>query len=566
MILNEKKIQSERRVFTPNTSPNNIKSLILQYLRETGMQHSAFCFTHEAKVCGDKYMTQGRLLGLVEKGILFEQREKETDSNPSPGLPISLNRSFRQFKKKSKLNPKFASIHESMTQQMSLEELISSQVQLQLKRLRVGNSNPSSLMSQTHSNFSTKLGNKHRHTVTEGELAQIDKQSTEHMIIGKKSPAKGGRRKKREHHTPREPKSILKTSRKQSSRGGKEKPSRSSKAPKSRKSITIRDIKSLNCSEVKSTRTEQIASSKRYETQKIINVVDEFDPKDSPVPDQYHSVKKTDQTFNEGFSFGGSDKEDTPVKKPPVEPLSPSSSHRKARLRRNNETRAKSLYNNPDPRSSLASSSGEFVDTSKYLVPDSGSRFKAYEFRTFANRVIALDRFARRVCLLRVPRHKSRGAETRSVQLGPEFFSLTERFWKMSPFIALDQCLVFYTASQFIAFDYKYALIEERVSACPNSSASRPRPICKRCTSRARSVSCSSSTPLSCWTSGASRKRGRFRSATSPVSRPTTRWYFSRAKRATSPALLRASRAASASTFLPATVCWTCASSLRSGF
>lgn len=409
-------------------------------------------------------MTQGRLLNLVEKGFLFEQREKEVDAKLSPKLPIMANRSFRQFKKKPKLNPKFASIHENMTQKMSLEELISSQVQMQLKLLRAGDTNQPAMMSQTLSGFSVaseKSGTKNRHTLTEGELGRIEQDSILHIKNGGKSGMKEKRgkdgvlRKKRDSGLPREPKSILKSSRKQSFRGKKEKSAKASKAPKSRKSITIRDIKSLNCSEIKSTRTEQIASSKRYETQKIINVVDEFDSKDAQEQEQFHSVKKHNQTFNDGFSFGGSDKEDTPTKKTQPNPPSPSSSHRKSRMRRTKETRAKSLYNNVDPRSSLASSSGEFVDAGKYLVPDSGARFKAYEFRTFGNRVVALDRFARRMCLLRVPRHKAQNGEARSVQLGPEFFSLAEWFWKMSPFIALDHALVFYTASQFIAFDYK---------------------------------------------------------------------------------------------------------------
>ena len=58
-----------------NHSKIDIRSLVMQYLKESQMIHSAFCFKHEAKIEADNFMSRDRLINLVEKGLNFEQHQ-----------------------------------------------------------------------------------------------------------------------------------------------------------------------------------------------------------------------------------------------------------------------------------------------------------------------------------------------------------------------------------------------------------------------------------------------------------------------------------------------------------
>ena len=116
------------------------------------------------------------------------------------------------------------------------------------------------------------------------------------------------------------------------------------------------------------------------------------------------------------------------------------------------------MYNNNLSafRQSSLNSSEEFIVSNKYFNIDSGKDFESYEFRTYKNHVIVLDRFCKKLCIFNIQKNSKKSLyENQKIFSDFGYYSLTERFWKKSPFIALDQYLVFYTASQFIAFDYK---------------------------------------------------------------------------------------------------------------
>ena len=466
MILTEKQFQSETAIFESIQKTKDIKSLILQYLQETGMKHSAFCFGHEANVAVDKYMTQGRLLNLVEKGIEMEQKEKESEKTHSSALPITTNRSSKQFKKKAKGSQKYASTHGKISQQLSLEELISSQVQLELQKLRLNPPSENSIMSQTLSNYSPKevVGSKvhprRKKNLTYSNFGQVANE-----VVGMKRKAKGRRPKikgsRRRMEVPkkgkspvaqREPKSILKSSNARNSNFSMNS-SNPSDLPKTKKSITIKDIKSLNCSEIKQTSKERISSSRRYETQRTINLTDEVETTNKKKEDFLSAKKEQETQFNEGFSFGGSEKEEE-VKTPKK---SIHSSHRKTNSYHRPEHMSRSMFSNTltSVRRASSTSSEECITSAKYFFRDSGSVFEPYEFRAFENHVVVFDRFFKKLCVFDIPRFSNRGVGRGKVTGELAFFSLTESFSKKSPFFTLNKNLVFYTATQFIAFDYK---------------------------------------------------------------------------------------------------------------
>lgn len=450
----------------------NIKSLILQYLQETGMQHSAFCFGHEATVTVDKYMTSGRLLSLVEKGIRAEQREKESTGKLAQfsNLPISVNRSIKQFKKKPKISQKFSSTYETLSNKMSLEELISSQVQFQLQKFKLGGPSETSIHSQNQSlNSPTdkappiKMHPRRKKNMTYSGFSQLQKEIKPIIKRGKKSVNRSGNKKRIKNSKKRvsmnqsqqEPKSILKNSSRRKFNFAEDSSSFANQKqnPKSRKSITIRDIKSLNCSEIKQTTTEKITSSKLYETEHTIKLTDEVETPSKKDINFLSHRKDSEQVLNEGFSFGGSEKE-TQETSTPKKPRQSSNRRFEAGT---SSLLSRSMYDNGFGNSTreLGLSSGEIINLANYFYRDSGKNFEPYEFRSYENFVIVFDKYLKQICLFNVPLDSAK--QEKSLMTSTlSFFSLTESFSKKSPFFTMNKNLIFYTASQFIAFDYRY--------------------------------------------------------------------------------------------------------------
>jgi hypothetical protein len=479
MLLSERHLTSEhssKEIPLTLSRNKNIKSLILQYLKENAMPHSAFCFGHEANVSVDKYMTSGRLLNLVEKGIQMEQREKNSSEKQMhySALPITVNRSSKQFKKKAKLSQKYSSTYETMSNQLSLEDFISSQVQFQLQQFKMGAPSESSITSINKSNppmletnTQKKMHPRRKKNMTCSGFSQIKKELKPIRKKGKKSMIKGIIRTKAKNSKQRfsenpnqNPKSILKNSSRRKSNFAEDTGSfTTSYNPKSKKSITIRDIKSLNCSEIKETNTQKITSSKRYETEHTIKLTDEAHPAHSlsqrDVKNSFLSIRKdSGQIFNEGFSFGGSEKEaeisQTPKKKKTQK--SKRNSVRKSGLL------STSMYDNgfPSIPRGTGHSSEEIINSSKYFYNDSGLEFEPYEFRSHENYVIVFDKYLKKICMFNVPQYlEESNRREMDISSTPMFFSLTETFSKRSPFFTMGRNLIFYTASQFVAFDYK---------------------------------------------------------------------------------------------------------------
>jgi hypothetical protein len=205
------------------------------------------------------------------------------------------------------------------------------------------------------------------------------------------------------------------------------------------------------------TNTEKIKSSKKYETQRIISVTDEIEATDKKLfkEEPYTSANADiNQTFNEGFSFGGSEKEDSSSKTPKKSLLS---SQRGTQSNRRKHFQTKSLYSNKiSPSRVSINSSEEYITCNKYFLIDSGINFEPYEFKTHGNQVIVLDKFFKKLCYFQIPSNSSNNSfSSRQLISEQQFYSLTEKFRKMSPFISLDKYLIFYTASQFIAFNYR---------------------------------------------------------------------------------------------------------------
>lgn len=71
-------------VFTENNAVSydskQIQALILQFLRESNMTHTAFCYKHEANVISEDKMGPMRLLNLVDKGLIMEKLEQDSQN------------------------------------------------------------------------------------------------------------------------------------------------------------------------------------------------------------------------------------------------------------------------------------------------------------------------------------------------------------------------------------------------------------------------------------------------------------------------------------------------------
>ena len=63
----------------------DINILILQYLKEHKMNHSAFCFGHEAQIQRDPLTAPRRLLQLVKRGLAAERNQHLDLANSKPG-------------------------------------------------------------------------------------------------------------------------------------------------------------------------------------------------------------------------------------------------------------------------------------------------------------------------------------------------------------------------------------------------------------------------------------------------------------------------------------------------
>ena len=88
---------SSRSGLIPNPKPHlankssqprpllNINMLILQYLKEENMKHSAFCFGHEAQILRDPLTAPSRLLQLVKRGLGAERNDQSQMTHSQTG-------------------------------------------------------------------------------------------------------------------------------------------------------------------------------------------------------------------------------------------------------------------------------------------------------------------------------------------------------------------------------------------------------------------------------------------------------------------------------------------------
>lgn len=74
--MNTNDIKAESYQMTQNSE--EITNLIFQFLRETNMLHTAFCYKHEAKITNEEKMQPLRLMNLIEKGFIMEKLEQES--------------------------------------------------------------------------------------------------------------------------------------------------------------------------------------------------------------------------------------------------------------------------------------------------------------------------------------------------------------------------------------------------------------------------------------------------------------------------------------------------------
>ena len=119
-------------------SPKDMRTMILHYLRETGMIHSAFCYEHEAGIKWDNETHSGKLLSLVEKGFVMENLERESREMFSKMNKEVLQTSHRG-KAKTKTRLMVHEESEILKKGFNLKEYISSKIQYELNKLKENN-------------------------------------------------------------------------------------------------------------------------------------------------------------------------------------------------------------------------------------------------------------------------------------------------------------------------------------------------------------------------------------------------------------------------------------------
>ena len=146
------------KILTPSYSkeilPKSMKSLVLSYLEETGMQHTAFCYKHEAQVIMNQKIETGKLLSLVQKGFMLENLEKESQQ-----VVNKLNKQVINYANSAKDQRQSFSREEqedTLKKEISLKHYISSKINSELNRMMEGSL---SGMRNSRTTFSSSFSN-----------------------------------------------------------------------------------------------------------------------------------------------------------------------------------------------------------------------------------------------------------------------------------------------------------------------------------------------------------------------------------------------------------------------
>ena len=109
-----------------------VNLLVLKYLEERGMRHSAFCFKHEAEIARKAQVKEGKLFSLVKKGLILEDLEKESQE-----VLRKLDKEVRDY---AVLNggESVSREEETLKKEISLKEYISTKISWELNRMMEG--------------------------------------------------------------------------------------------------------------------------------------------------------------------------------------------------------------------------------------------------------------------------------------------------------------------------------------------------------------------------------------------------------------------------------------------
>ena len=450
------------RFHLPLKSKNkDICSLILQFLVESGLVHSAFCFRHETQINSDKYLTRGRLLNLVEKGLLSEK------SNKIPSKP---------------------SFPKPMAPKLNIEQMISQRVQQEMQRLGINppmNRNMSGLSSTVSFN---RQESDFKQSESEQQMVLSHEQSIDvHPPV---------------IETPKEIKDNVPFFTKESKHESVE-PAKIKKPPNRDRASSTQN------------RLKQSAMRGHY----FRDIPDNFF-KSNPRPLPRKSIKLKDQKSPNSSSTLKAPKKEissTPTAKGkssrPIRQISPQPGHRGHPKMPQNDTKIfnreltfkqsepsgeQQLFKSTRPKSlrqaqrfrtrgsinlGLTSSMEEFINSGKYFAKDHSMSFVVGDSSVYLTHVLLTDFSGKRLCLFKMlPSKTANSFIKEDIILSPlQRFVLREQFWQESPRRVFNHFLVFFTDHQFIAFDYRYSpplremLKQGILFAWPSSSSSNSR-------------------------------------------------------------------------------------------
>ena len=124
------------KILTPSHSKeirqNDLNFLILNYLRETNMNHTAFCFKHEAQITRKAKLKEGKLFSLVKKGFILENLEKESQQ-----VLTKLDKQVRDFaaSNRDQRHSMSRQEEETLKRELSLKQYISTKISSELNKM-----------------------------------------------------------------------------------------------------------------------------------------------------------------------------------------------------------------------------------------------------------------------------------------------------------------------------------------------------------------------------------------------------------------------------------------------
>jgi hypothetical protein len=367
------------------------------------MNHTAFCFKHEAQLPRISNLATNRLVSLLNKGFLLENLEKE-----SQNMLSRLDKQVKEYTSSSLRQNRSMSRDEEDTlkREISLKQYISGKIQSELDKLMEGSLNN---MRQSTTTFSSTFSN------TREDNIPLSMSFHEHSMNRLTS-----------NSIPNKPEVVL-------GHEGK------TNIP----DIAFRTGNFNKKSHAKvSNELQTITKHKRHKHHLSANIPENLKK-------QLSQSQIDFDKYNSKFSFAQS-KEEAKMKNFMFKTHHGRFSHNKSKsLAYSFDGTSEKKNNNLTSFDTLAN-----METNFFQKTESHG-FRCHEFKSFKHFLISFDKNFKKVSLLNMDRRLRGLGEGNTTNNRPKVFKISEELRSKNPRIVFDNFAIFYTKNEFIVFDYQ---------------------------------------------------------------------------------------------------------------